>query len=104
MPGQATRLGNPTPDYLLPNAARWSTTAYRRGSRASVTASSSMSDAFAVGNNQPGQLPYAAIDGRQETRWRAELPTRLSGPGGASTFEDRRADVGTSGSRLVPPT
>ncbi len=32
-----------------------------------------MSDASAVGTNQPGQLPYAAIDGREETRWRANF-------------------------------
>lgn len=71
-PGQARRLGNPTRDYLLRNPARWSTTAYVEGA-ASVTASSSMSDASAVGVNQPGQLPYAAIDGREETRWRANF-------------------------------
>ena len=71
MPGQPRRLANPTQDYRLPHANRWSTTAFLEGA-ARVTASSSMSDASAAGTNQPGQMPYAAIDGRVETAWRAD--------------------------------
>jgi arabinofuranan 3-O-arabinosyltransferase len=71
VPGQPRRLANPTQDYRLPHADRWSTTAFIEGA-ARVTASSSMSDASSAGTNQPGQMPYAAIDGRVETAWRAD--------------------------------
>jgi arabinofuranan 3-O-arabinosyltransferase len=68
--GQTRRLARPTRDYLLPHQGRWSTTATLRGA-AAVTASSSMSDASALGVEQGGEQPYAAIDGRPETRWSA---------------------------------
>ncbi len=68
--GQARRLPNPARDYLLPDPDRWSTTAFFTGA-AGVTASSSMSDASALGVEQAGEQPYAAIDGHPETFWRA---------------------------------
>ena len=71
--GQRRRLANTARDYLLPDADRWSTWAVQEG--AAVSASSSASDATAVGTTQPGQLPYAAVDGRADTFWRANLRT-----------------------------
>ncbi len=68
----ATHMGNPTRDYLPSGAARWLTRATTSGA-ASVTASSSMADANAFGNLQPGQLPYAASDSHAETSWRANF-------------------------------
>ncbi len=68
VPGEERRLGNPTRDYLLDDADRWSTYARIDGASA-VTASSSMSDANAFGTLQRGQLPYAALDGDPATAW-----------------------------------
>ena len=65
--------GQPARDYLLPDADRWSTWAVQEG--AAVSALSSASDATAVGTTQPGQLPYAAVDGRADTFWRANFRT-----------------------------
>ncbi|WP_310528731.1 alpha-(1-_3)-arabinofuranosyltransferase [Nocardioides sp.] len=61
-------------DYLLPDADRWSTSARIHGA-ASVTASSSQSDANAYGAVQPGELPYAALDGDPSTAWSAGAVT-----------------------------
>jgi len=61
-------------DYLLPDADRWSTYARIYGA-ASVTASSSQSDANAYGAVQPGELPYAALDGDVSTGWHAGAST-----------------------------
>ena len=72
--GERRRLGNPTRDYLLPDAERWSTYASIEGA-AAVTASSSMSDANAFGTVEPGQLPYAALDGDTETAWTSNFQT-----------------------------
>ncbi len=74
VPGDARRLGNPTRDYLLPDADRWSTTGRIDGANA-VFASSSMSDANAFGTVQPGQLPTAAVDGDDETAWTSNYRT-----------------------------
>ena len=74
IPGDARRLGNPTRDYLLPDADRWSTTGRIDGANA-VFASSSMSDADAFGTVQPGQLPTAAVDGDDETAWTSNYRT-----------------------------
>lgn len=69
-PDDPRRLGNPTDDYLLDGAARWSTTA-RLDGVAGVSASSSLADATAGGIIQPGRLPFAAIDGDRATAWEA---------------------------------
>ena len=61
-------------DYLLPDADRWSTYARIEGA-ASVTASSSQSEANAFGAVQPGELPYAALDGDFSTGWHAGTST-----------------------------
>jgi arabinofuranan 3-O-arabinosyltransferase len=68
VPGEVRRLGNPTRDYLLDEDDRWSTIARLEGVEG-VSASSSMSDATAVGPVQRGQLPYAALDGDRSTAW-----------------------------------
>jgi arabinofuranan 3-O-arabinosyltransferase len=57
-------------DYLMTDADRWSTHARLRGA-ASVSASSSQSDANAYGAVQPGAMPYAALDGDPTTAWQA---------------------------------
>ncbi|MFL6135876.1 MAG: alpha-(1-_3)-arabinofuranosyltransferase, partial [Nocardioidaceae bacterium] len=74
VPGEPRRLGNPTRDYLLDARNRWSTTARAEGVKA-LTASSSMSDADAVGVVQRGELPYAAMDGDPQTAWTANART-----------------------------
>ena len=68
--GQERRVGNRTLDYLPATADRWLTTARTEGVR-SVTASSSTADADAFGRVQPGQQPFAAIDGDPATAWHA---------------------------------
>jgi len=67
---EARNFSKSARDYLLPGADRWSTYARIHGA-ASVTASSSQSDANAYGAVQPGELPYAALDGDVSTGWHA---------------------------------
>lgn len=76
-PGDTRRLGNPTRDYLIDTDDRWSTFA-RLDGVASVDASSSMSDATAVGAVQRGQLPYAALDGERSTAWVGNYTARAA--------------------------
>lgn len=59
-----------TPDYELDPSGRWSTLARIEGA-VSVTASSSQSDAGALGGAQRGSLPEAAIDDDRTTSWRS---------------------------------
>lgn len=74
-PGDVSRSGNPTRDYLLSEDDRWSTTVRLTGvSR--LSASSSMSDAGTIGGSRPAELPFAAIDGSRRTAW-------VSGTGGS---------------------
>lgn len=72
-PGDPRRLGNPTRDYLPEGAGPWETWA-RYDGIATVTASSSRSDATSPGAVQRGLLPFAALDGSPETRWEASVP------------------------------
>jgi arabinofuranan 3-O-arabinosyltransferase len=67
-PGDVRRSGNPTRDYTLDQGDRWSTTA-RLGGVRSLSASSSRSDAGALGGAVPGDLPFAALDGSDDTAW-----------------------------------
>ncbi len=69
--GDPRRLSNPTRDYLIDQGDRWATWAEETG--ADFSASSSSSDANAIGPAQPGQLPFAAVDGRSETEWRSNV-------------------------------
>jgi arabinofuranan 3-O-arabinosyltransferase len=69
-PGDPRRMGNRSLDYLPEGAARWSTRARYEGV-AGLTASSSMSDANAAGITQPGEQPFAAMDGDPVTAWSA---------------------------------
>ncbi|HYF74326.1 MAG TPA: alpha-(1-_3)-arabinofuranosyltransferase family protein [Nocardioides sp.] len=71
-PGEPRRLGNPTRDYLPEGSAPWETWARYTGI-ATVSASSSRSDATSPGAVQRGQLPFAAVDGWPETRWQASV-------------------------------
>ncbi|MEI7058118.1 DUF3367 domain-containing protein [Nocardioides sp. CCNWLW239] len=66
--GDVKRTGNPAYDYRLTESDRWLTTTRLEGA-ASISASSSQSDAGSVGGSRPGDLPYAAVDGREETEW-----------------------------------
>lgn len=67
-PGDVRRTGNPTADYLPPDAEGWSTRARFDGA-ASISASSSRSDADNPGGARPANLPFAAIDADPETEW-----------------------------------
>jgi arabinofuranan 3-O-arabinosyltransferase len=67
-PGDVRRSGNPSRDYLVGDSDRWSTTVRLTGV-ASISASSSMSDADALGGVRRGELPYAALDGSPDTQW-----------------------------------
>ncbi|MCW2764902.1 MAG: aftD [Nocardioides sp.] len=69
-PGDVRRSGNPSRDYLLDSRDRWSTTVRLDGAQA-LSASSSMSDSNAFGGAERGLLPYAAVDGSQDTFWRS---------------------------------
>ena len=69
--GEPRRLSNPTRDYLLDEDERWATWAVQEG--ATLSASSSASDANNAGPAQPGQLPFAAIDPWTETEWRSNI-------------------------------
>ena len=75
--GDVRRAGNPVRDYLLDEGDRWSTTARLVGA-ASLSASSSASDADSLGSIRRGSSPWAALDGAEESAWR-------SGPGRAGT-------------------
>ncbi|NYI76594.1 DUF3367 domain-containing protein [Nocardioides panzhihuensis] len=66
--GDVKRTGNPANDYRLTESDRWSTTS-RLDGVASISASSSRSDAGSVGGSRPSDLPYAAVDGREQTEW-----------------------------------
>lgn len=72
-PGDVRRNGNPSRDYLAPGQDAWSTTVRLEGA-AGLSASSSRSDANAVGGARRGDLPYAAIDGSPQTQW-VSMPT-----------------------------
>lgn len=69
-PGDVRRTSGRVRDFQLGANTddRWSTTARLEGA-ASVAASSSASDADALGGSDRGRLPYAAIDGGEDTAW-----------------------------------
>jgi arabinofuranan 3-O-arabinosyltransferase len=67
-PGDRSRSGNPTPDYLLPDQRRWQTSARLVGARR-LSASSSMSDSNTASGARQGELPFAAVDGDVDTQW-----------------------------------
>lgn len=67
-PGDVRRTTNRARDYQIDDGGRWSTQTRLDGARA-IRASSSRSDADAAGGSMPGNLPYAAVDGRAGTEW-----------------------------------
>jgi arabinofuranan 3-O-arabinosyltransferase len=67
-PGDVRRSGNPARDYLIDSGDRWSTTGRLVGAR-TLSASSSQSDADALGGSERGQLPFAAVDRSLATEW-----------------------------------
>src|SRR5690606_12995030 len=66
VPGDVERTSNRQRDYAVDAAAtdpdRWRTTTRLRGAE-SLSASSSASDAGALGGSVRGSSPYAAVDG-----------------------------------------
>ena len=54
--------------YVMGSGDRWRTTTRLIGA-AALSASTSQSDANAVGGARPGRLPFAAVDGREDTEW-----------------------------------
>ncbi len=73
-----TRRDVPAHDYLDQGWDRWQTRARLLGARR-LTASSSMSDADALGAVRPDQAPYAAFDRDPATEW-------VSGAGGGTAW------------------
>ncbi|MDN4173098.1 alpha-(1-_3)-arabinofuranosyltransferase family protein [Nocardioides sp. SOB77] len=67
-PGDVRRADRPVTDYPLDDMDRWTTTARLEGA-AALSASSSRSDADAIGGSERGALPYAALDGATDTAW-----------------------------------
>jgi arabinofuranan 3-O-arabinosyltransferase len=67
-PADPRTVENRARDFLLADPDRWSTTARVDGVR-SLTASSSASDADNPGGTQPGDQPFAALDGSAATSW-----------------------------------
>ncbi|UDY22424.1 alpha-(1-_3)-arabinofuranosyltransferase domain-containing protein [Nocardioides sp. Kera G14] len=67
-PGDVRRTGNRVQDYAISGGTAWRTTAKLIGAR-SIAASSSASDATEYGGAEPGELPFAAIDGDPGTQW-----------------------------------
>ncbi len=99
-PGDGRRTGNAARDYLLPQPPqgnRWRTTAELIGAK-SVSASSALSYAGALGASRPGYLPYAAIDGSTNTQWASD-PLATGRPWWRVTFDDAR----TVGSVTIMP-
>ncbi|MDO3395019.1 alpha-(1-_3)-arabinofuranosyltransferase family protein [Nocardioides sp. SOB44] len=68
--GDVRRTGNPVRDYRLDSDDRWSTTARLVGA-ASLSASSSASDADSFGTIRRGSSPWAALDGSTASAWRS---------------------------------
>ncbi|MXG88535.1 alpha-(1-_3)-arabinofuranosyltransferase domain-containing protein [Nocardioides flavescens] len=120
--GDTPQTGNPTRDYLVPGADRWSTRVQLTGARR-IVASSSRSSAVALGGAVRGDLPYAAVDGDPDTQWvsgagrtdRASWRVDLTDPrdvdevelrGGADAADNQQVEVvtqaGTSGAVDLP--
>ncbi|NGZ99945.1 DUF3367 domain-containing protein [Nocardioides sp. W3-2-3] len=72
-PGDVRRTTGPVRDFPLGGDTddRWSTTARLEGA-AALSASSSASDAGALGGSDRGRLPYAAVDGDTATAWASD--------------------------------
>lgn len=65
---EAKRLGTARRDFVLTSDYHWLTRAVVHGA-ADVRASSSASDANAIGGAHTAELPYAAVDGDARTQW-----------------------------------
>lgn len=72
-PGDVRRTPGPVRDFPVGTADgdRWSTTARLEGARA-LAASTSASDADALGGSDRGRLPYAAVDDDGATAWESD--------------------------------
>ena len=82
-PDDPLRFHKPALDYLPDDASTWSTRAVYTGGR--VRASSSLSDANALGAVQPGRMPYAAVDHDPATAWASNFQNRVCRHGGRWT-------------------
>ncbi|MDH2416636.1 alpha-(1-_3)-arabinofuranosyltransferase [Nocardioides sp. CER19] len=66
--GDVRRTGNRLQDYAVTRNPSWRTTTRLIGAK-SIEASSSRSDATAIGGSRTGELPFAAVDGDPSTQW-----------------------------------
>lgn len=111
LPGDPHKSGNPHPDYLPPGAERWLTRA-RLTDVTEVTASSSESESTTPGGAQPGNQPFAALDGQPESQWISRSGTedrdwwqvRLPEPVDPEQIEVTLGDAGTDGASVVVRT
>ncbi|MEV5003077.1 alpha-(1-_3)-arabinofuranosyltransferase domain-containing protein [Nocardioides sp. LML1-1-1.1] len=109
-PGEVRRTSGPVRDLTLGanDDDRWSTTARLEGA-ATLSASSSASDADALGGSDRGRLPYAAVDDDATTAWASgpadPAPWWRVGLDGAQRVTrvgiTAAADAGTQGLRVV---
>ncbi|MDX6217554.1 MAG: arabinofuranan 3-O-arabinosyltransferase, partial [Frankiales bacterium] len=83
------RLDTPAHDYPQPGSRGQQTVARLVGAR-SVAASSSASDANALGGSQVSRLPFAAVDGDPTTSWRSDAGTDPAAASWRLTFDAPR--------------
>ncbi len=83
------RLPAPAHDYLMPGAAAQETVARVVGAQ-SVGASSSASDAGALGGSQRSHLPFAAVDQELTTSWRSDAARDVARASWRITFDAPR--------------
>jgi arabinofuranan 3-O-arabinosyltransferase len=95
------RLDAPAHDYLPPGSSSRQTVARLTGAR-SVEASSSASDANALGGSQSSRLPFAAVDGDPLTSWRSDAGTDPATASWRLTFDAPREVSGLRISFDVP--
>ena len=93
------RLSKPTRDYLPDGSADWETRAVYAGG--TPRASSSMSDANAIGTVQPGRMPYAAVDGDRGTAWLSSAQSQTA-PWWELSVEEPRSAAGLTDHRRRP--
>jgi arabinofuranan 3-O-arabinosyltransferase len=105
------RLGAPAHDYSAPDYAGRQTVARLLGAQR-IEASSSASDADALGGAQRSHLPYAAVDGELTTSWRSDAGHPVAQASWQIRFDvpqdlsglQVRFDVSNSGTRPVAVT
>lgn len=87
------RVAAPAHDYVLPGEAGHQTVARLLSAR-QVDASSSASDALALGGAQRSHLPYAAVDSDPLTSWRSDAGKDVAHTSWRLAFDSRRTVAG----------